>query len=140
MSRTLVRASYGAAFGYVFADVIDKAQKTYARESAIQTSQDSPRKKTLKVASDCLLWQTFASVLLPGFTINRICKLSLYLMNKSNVKPLIQSSKVLTTGIGLLSIPLIIHPIDHAVHVAMDKTVRPAIGVELYYKENDKNE
>ena len=115
--------------------MIDKARKTYAKETLVQTSKDTPETKTLKVATDCLVWQTFASVLVPGFTINRICKLSLYLLNNSNVKTLIQSSKVLTTGIGLLSIPLIIHPIDHAVHVVMDKTIRPAIGIELYYKD-----
>ena len=60
-------------------------------------------------------------------------------MNKTNVASVVRASKVLTTGVGLLSIPLIIHPIDHLCHVVMDKTLRPAMGIEPYYKE-EKNQ
>ena len=56
-------------------------------------------------------------------------------MNKSNIASLVRASKVLTTGVGLASIPFIIHPIDHLCHVAMDKTLRPALGIEPYYKK-----
>jgi mitochondrial fission process protein 1 len=72
----------------------------------------------------------------PGFTINRICALSLFVLNKSNVNTLVRSSKIITTGIGLTSIPMIIHPIDHLVHVVMDK-FRPTFGIRPYYK-NEK--
>jgi fission process protein 1 len=82
-------------------------------------TKESATVKTAKTAADCLVWQTFASVLVPGFTINRICKLSLFLMNKTNVASVVRASKVLTTGVGLLSIPLIIHPIDHICHVVL---------------------
>ena len=136
ISPTAVRATYGVAFGYVFMDVIDKAIKTYKIESTSGAQQtESPVAKTTKVAVDCLLWQTFASVLVPGFTINRICKLSSFLMTKSNIQPLVRANKILTTGIGLASIPFIIHPIDHLCHVAMDKSVRPALGIPPHLKE-----
>jgi fission process protein 1 len=133
ISSTAVRATYAVAFGYVFMDVIDKANKTYKSEKL--KSVESPMNRTAAMATDCFLWQTFASVLVPGFTINRICKLSSFLLNKTEVKAIVRANKVLTTAIGLSSIPFIIHPIDHACHVVMDKTVRPALGVEPYFKK-----
>jgi fission process protein 1 len=133
ISPRAVLTTYGLAFGYVFMDVADKANKTYKAET--KNANSDALKKTSKVATDCLLWQTFASVLVPGFTINRICKLSSILLNKTNVRPIVRANKVLTTAIGLCSIPLIIHPIDHACHVVMDKTVRPYLGIEPHLKE-----
>ena len=73
--------------------------------------------------------------LLKGFTINRICKLSSFMLNKSGVKQLVRSNKIITTGIGLASIPFIIHPIDHLCHYVMDKSIRPLLGIELHLKE-----
>lgn len=137
VSVSVVRASYVVAFGYVFADCIDKSIKTYKIEETkpIEQKIESSTVKTVKVATDCLLWQTFASVLVPGFTINRLCKLSSILMNKSAVPFLIKSNKFLTTAIGLCSIPFIIHPIDHLCHLAMDQTVRPMLKIEPHIKD-----
>lgn len=139
---SVVRASYAVAFGYVFMDVIDKAKKTYQKESLKQEAApknqqnvDSPTVKTAKIATDCLLWQTFASVLIPGFTINRICYSSSLLLRKSTSAFILKNNKLITTAIGLLSIPVIIHPIDHFCHQVMDNTVRPALGIEPYLKK-----
>jgi hypothetical protein len=38
------------------------------------------------------------------------------------------SRKWMTTGLGLGTIPFIVHPIDSFVHYAMDKTTRVWIG------------
>ena len=134
VSPGLVKASYVVAFGYVFMDVVDKSIKSYRKETA--TNQSNPMKSTSKEAVDCLVWQTLASVLVPGFTINRICKLSSVLMTRSNVPALMRANKVLTTGIGLASIPFIIHPIDHLIHWIMDASLRPALGIEPFLTKN----
>lgn len=141
ISQNAVRATYAIAFGYVILDVIDKGRKTYKKENEqlsikkdFGSKKETPAFKTAKIATDCFLWQTFASVLVPGYTINRICKLSTFLLNKTNVKAIVRANKVLTTAVGLSSIPFIIHPIDHGCHVVMDKTIRPFFGIEPYIK------
>lgn len=60
---------------------------------------------------DTLVWQALASVALPGFTINRVCAASLYLLGIATRWPL-PVRKWTTTTLGLLTIPIIIHPID----------------------------
>lgn len=74
-------------------------------------------------AGDTLLWQLLASVVIPGFTINRICSLSLHVL-KRHTSLSLKRSKWTTTAIGLLSIPFIIKPIDHSVDWMMDRTLR----------------
>jgi len=75
------------------------------------------------VAADTLCWQTLASVAIPGFTINRICAMSLFIFkNKSKLSP--QASKWCTTAIGLCSIPFIVKPIDKLVDHIMDSSFR----------------
>jgi fission process protein 1 len=132
VSKTIVHGSYAVAFGYVFMDVIDKARKTLRIEN--EKRSISPYNQTSKVGVDCFVWQTFASVLIPGFTINRICFTSLLLLNKVN-KNNLRFNKILTTAIGLGSIPIIIHPIDHFCHQVMDKTLRPVLGIEPHLEK-----
>ena len=69
------------------------------------------------------MWQGLASVAIPGFTINRICALSAFLLRKSTALPP-GVRKWTTTAIGLGAIPFIIKPIDHSVDLLMEKTVR----------------
>ncbi|RZC36976.1 MTP18 domain containing protein [Asbolus verrucosus] len=63
----LVRVSYGIATIYVIADTMDKGVKTFRHNS------NNPRRiiKTLFITTDTLIWQMLASVIIPGFTINR---------------------------------------------------------------------
>lgn len=62
---------------------------------------------------DTLLWQGLASVVIPGLTINRLCAGSRVLLNRYVTHLLSQQVRQwLVTGVGLCSIPLIIHPID----------------------------
>jgi len=70
----LVVPSYLVAFGYVLGDTLDKAGKAHAKAVADGLSA---RKKTAVVADatfDTLAWQTMASVVIPGFTINRVVR------------------------------------------------------------------
>jgi fission process protein 1 len=133
VSKKVVHTSYALAFGYVFMDVVDKTRKEIV-------SNNFDYIKAGKVGFDCLVWQSFASVLLPGFTINRICFTSLALLNKSrrNGSSGWSSNKIITTLIGLAAIPLIVHPIDHFCHQVMDKTLRPVMGIEPHLNEKRK--
>lgn len=60
---------------------------------------------------DTFVWQALASVAIPGFTINRVCAASLYVLGTATRWPL-AARKWSTTALGLLVIPVIIHPID----------------------------
>ena len=89
------------------------------------------------------MWQALASVIVPGekyhrkkyyiisheksstgFTINRICAYSLAGMAKAIPHVAETSRKWATTGIGLGTIPFIVHPIDSLIHFVMDNTTR----------------
>jgi mitochondrial fission process protein 1 len=85
---------------------------------------------------DTLVWQLLASVLIPGATINgvvRIAKLAVGGLNNSHNHTTTTSTTTaagfaqrwIPTTIGLLAIPLIVHPIDRAVDYIMDETIRP---------------
>ena len=76
---------------------------------------------------DTLIWQSFASVIVPGITINRVCALSLYML-KYRTKLPAKAQKLITTGIGLACIPFIVKPIDLLVDFVMDETFRKAVG------------
>ena len=66
------------------------------------------------VILDTLVWQGLASVVIPGLIINRLCAGSRVLLNRPYaVKVLSQQvRRWAVTGVGLSSIPMIIHPID----------------------------
>ncbi|KPJ13050.1 Mitochondrial fission process protein 1 [Papilio machaon] len=59
----VVQASYALATGYVLADTADKSWKMIKR--------DGRPKKVLIETGDALIWQTLASVVIPGYAINR---------------------------------------------------------------------
>ncbi|XP_054326290.2 mitochondrial fission process protein 1 isoform X2 [Pongo pygmaeus] len=106
--RSLVPAavvwlSYGVASSYVLADAIDKGKKA---------------------------GEALASVAIPGFTINRVCAASLYVLGTATRWPL-AVRKWTTTVLGLLTIPIIIHPIDRSVDFLLDSSLRklyPSVG------------
>jgi len=125
VSVNWVRLSYGVASCYVLADTNDKAQKM---SKSLPADDESRGKKIAFAAVDTLLWQALASVIIPGFTINRICALSLYTMGRTIPNVALNSRKWATTAIGLGVIPFIVHPIDSFVHTAMDNTTRKVTG------------
>ncbi|CAI5454986.1 unnamed protein product [Caenorhabditis angaria] len=116
----VVKFSYVVAFGYVAADSIDKS----AKESKKSFANDGEKTKRVAiVAGDTVLWQTLASVMIPGFTINRFCHFTNILLEKSTKLPP-TSRKYTVTLLGLATIPFIVHPIDHFVETSMNNTVR----------------
>ncbi|PSN47434.1 Mitochondrial fission process protein 1 [Blattella germanica] len=115
-----VRLSYGIACAYVCADTYDKTKKM---SKQVALAEKSDNKRVVFAAVDTLIWQSFASVIIPGFTINRLCKLSLYILDRTSKLPP-TTQKWITTGIGLGCIPFIVKPIDTFVDYAMDETFR----------------
>lgn len=124
----VVWASYGVATAYVTADAIDKGRKA-ATVSATpphppshslltlpltpvspQTHAQDPMRVGVAVV-DTFVWQSLASVAIPGFTINRLCAASLALLGSLTRWPL-PVRRWTTTALGLAAIPLIITPID----------------------------
>ncbi|KAM3937529.1 mitochondrial fission process protein 1 [Leptodactylus fuscus] len=126
--KTLVWATYGVATAYVTADAVDKGRK------AAQKNTDGPdRAADVTVAVvDTFVWQALASVAIPGFTINRICAASLYLMGRVTCWPL-PVRKWATTAVGLSAIPFIIKPIDRSVDFLLDSSLRKL------YNTHDRN-
>ena len=106
MPRWVVNSSYVAATSYVAADA------TWRSSSLPIASARSP----LVEATDTLVWQMLASVLIPGFTINRVVWAASRLTAAGSRIP---------TLTGLACIPLIVHPIDTGVDWLLDATLRP---------------
>uniref|UniRef100_A0A6M2DH81 Mitochondrial fission process protein 1 n=1 Tax=Xenopsylla cheopis TaxID=163159 RepID=A0A6M2DH81_XENCH len=109
--RSVVMGSYGISSAYVLADTWDKALKAYNKPG-------SRSRDILISAADTLLWQGFASVIIPGYTINRITYFTSKFVQKGKM------AQFVPTAVGLLSIPFIIKPIDHAVDLTMNYTFR----------------
>lgn len=116
--------SYGIATAYVVADT---GYKTIAIRKQTFSSEKERNVRSLKEGVDVLTWQTLASVIIPGFTINRICATANYFFSRSEIK---RHAKWLTVAVGLTSIPFIIKPIDELVDYMMDTTVRPMLKIE----------
>ncbi len=115
----LVIPSYGIAFAYVGADAIHKSLK--ARNNG------SDRSTIIRIGTDALLWQTLASVLIPGKVIQIITSSAVHVFQSDTkiVKSLSKSVRTWSpTVIGLTTIPFIIHPIDNAVDYLFEHSIR----------------
>ncbi|KAF1410000.1 Mitochondrial fission process protein 1, partial [Spheniscus humboldti] len=113
----VVWASYGVASAYVTADAIDKGR----RAAAVSDPAQATRVGVAVV--DTFVWQSLASVAIPGVTINRLCAASLALLGALTRWPL-PLRRWTTTALGLAAIPLIITPIDRTVDFLMDSSLR----------------
>lgn len=118
-----VWASYAVATAYVSADALDKGRKAAAAHA-----EDHGKASRVAVAVvDTFVWQALASVAIPGFTINRVCAASLFLLGRTTRWPL-PVRKWTTTAIGLSTIPFIITPIDRSVDYLLDSSLRKLYG------------
>jgi fission process protein 1 len=136
----LVTPTYVLAFGYCAADAISSGYRVWeeggnhkispsssASESASEQNESkisSSREIMAAMATcDTLIWQSFASVLIPGGTINIIVRASRFAMLRATMLP-VSAQKWIPTISGLGSIPFIVHPIDDFVDYAMDNSIR----------------
>ena len=111
----LVYFSYFAAISYILADTVDKGK---------QGSENGAVNGVI-AAVDTFSWQMLASVLFPSFIINRIVCL-LTGLQEAGTLPDGGLLDFIPTAAGLISIPLIILPLDILAHFSMNKTFRKA--------------
>ncbi|KAG1653956.1 hypothetical protein FOA52_008977 [Chlamydomonas sp. UWO 241] len=127
----LVGPSYTIAFAYVAGDVLDKAKKSYVAEGGAGRRPTAlPTATTIVWAMDCFVWQTLASVLVPGAIIHKVVEATSWGVakaapGKERLLGLVPASLV-PVVVGLAAIPFIVEPLDHAVTVVMDATLRKA--------------
>ncbi|KAK3084429.1 hypothetical protein FSP39_013489, partial [Pinctada imbricata] len=135
----LVRLSYVVASGYVVADAVHKGQEASERK---WETEERKRSRVRWAVLDTLIWQGLASVAIPGFTINRICKFTAILLERTSKIPG-PMQKWSTTAIGLGCIPFIIKPIDRFVDFLMESTFRkwyhkgPVMEEVVHHRRND---
>ncbi|XP_065574183.1 mitochondrial fission process protein 1-like isoform X1 [Artemia franciscana] len=122
---SIVKLSYGISSAYVLADACNTGLRVYKKTPPAEAIRRSGM-----AGCDVLVWQAFASVIIPGITINRIVAGSTFVLQKS-IKIPINKIKWISTIAGLLSIPIIIKPIDHFVDLTMDNSIRK------FYKISD---
>lgn len=116
-----VYPSYGIAFLYVLGDTGDKTISSYKQGEGWETA--------LKRGSDAFLWQTFASVVIPGKIIYAVTAGVKHAVESKNMAGSFFQSRPIAlkwapTMVGLATIPFIIHPIDRFVDYMMDETLR----------------
>lgn len=80
-------------------------------------------KRLVTSSLDCLIWQTLASVLIPGFVIHKVVKATTW-ATKGRFGP---KGNLIPVFVGLFTIPFIVKPIDHGVDLLMDHTYRKLI-------------
>ncbi|KAK9876067.1 hypothetical protein WA026_011176 [Henosepilachna vigintioctopunctata] len=119
IGKRWVNISYGIATLYVIADAVDKTYKSHK----IYKHHPKYFQKVAYAGADTLTWQMLASVVIPGFTINRICALSTFLLRKSNMVSS-TASRMIVPGIALASIPFIVKPIDHFTDYLLNNSLR----------------
>jgi fission process protein 1 len=114
--------SYAISFGYCLADALTSGKKAY--DSAKKDNLPTAAVDSIVSTADTLLWQSLASVCIPGLAINQIVKASRFAVARSPAGVPVAITTWLPTCLGLGSIPLIIHPIDDFVDVVMDNSFR----------------
>jgi mitochondrial fission process protein 1 len=105
----LVKPLYGITAAYIIGDTCYK------------TMQAKPENRIIK-ASDTILWHSMASFVLPTVTVHQTVHWSEVFMKTRNFSH--HNIKRVPVILGLLSIPLIIKPIDHFTDYVMDNTFR----------------
>ena len=112
----VVKLGYGLSLGYVAMDIGVKLH-----DVAEKGTEDIKWK-----ALDLSLWHASASIVAPGMAIHTIVRAATFCQNKFVLSghKLPRHFKFFPTLIGLVSIPFIIHPIDHGTDFVMDNTIR----------------
>jgi len=80
----------------------------------------------LVAGGDALIWQTIASVALPGFTINRFVTLA-EIGCQAQAAAGSVVAEYFPTILGLSMIPIICKPLDELADVGLDQTLRPLL-------------
>ena len=112
--------SYAVSFSYCCADAASTGYEVWQKD----LPDDQRLHDTVRATADTLLWQSLASVAIPGAAINLIVKASRRAVARSPVALPVMAAKWLPTAVGLGSIPVIIKPIDLSVDFLLDNSIR----------------
>eukprot|EP00466_Bigelowiella_natans_P005597 jgi/Bigna1/89253/estExt_fgenesh1_pg.C_460043 len=100
------------------------------------TDGNSTKMRIAMATAESLVWQSLASVIIPGFTINRCVALAHFLLASLFRQEVFGGISTETTEkldhwgptlFGLAMIPVIVRPIDSTVEKTFERHVRPAI-------------
>jgi len=136
-----VLPSYVVAFGYCLSDATATGYHCYHRDRIHDGDNSASAtakvwKETFQVTADAMVWQTLASVLIPGATINAIVRCSrsaIQLASQNGMAQRFVPAVIVTnatlknwfpTVVGLSSIPFIVKPIDSLVDEILDHSLR----------------
>lgn len=114
--------SYILSFGYVCADAINSGHIAYI--DAILDESRSAMLDSTVATFDTLIWQSLASVVIPGATINATVRASRFALSRAPVVVPTTLATWIPTMLGLCCIPIIIQPIDRGVDIILDSTYR----------------
>jgi len=115
-----VHLTYLVASSYCLSDASSKAYQVLQQHDHNATvTKKSANHRALEMFIEAAVWQGLASVIIPGFAINRICWLSSHVLSRSSFISAARQ-KWVTSAIGLGAIPLIIKPIDSLVDQMME--------------------
>jgi fission process protein 1 len=132
----LVGPSYAVAFAYCTADALSAGWNVWS--TAPPHAALMPRQvDSLRATVDTIVWQSTASVIVPGITINYIVKATRWMVRRPSVTAVLPALlfQWLPTATGLASVPVIIRPIDHLTDVLLDHTLRKLWTPSLSEKE-----
>jgi fission process protein 1 len=145
VASEFVTFSYVLAITYVFADAISKGGET------AELTQNTGKQGCGKAAVfDTLFFQLVASIITPGYTINRWVALVVYAISQFDPATQIENAlgvtenqvlasvagidisvdgfvNTLPTALGLALIPFIVAPIDGATEFLLDEFIRPQL-------------
>ena len=146
VAGSIVTFSYVLAITYVFADAISKGTASDKLNKALKGCG-------LAAVIDTLAFQFLASIIFPGFIINRWVTLSGYLTFTKFQIPTLVAEKLavssdqvvfqlpflgditpysvgqsIPTALGLILIPLIVAPLDALTETILDTAVRPVLA------------
>lgn len=133
-----VKPSYVVAFGYCLADSVSAGYQVMMLEKENDGNEGSrnnkydvrsQEKRAAIAMFDTLLWQSLASVAIPGGVINSIVRATRFAAARTVGLPLVVT-KWAPTVMGLGSIPFIVKPIDHCVDFALDNSTRKFLDLE----------
>eukprot|EP01130_Rhizamoeba_saxonica_P001123 TRINITY_DN10998_c0_g1_i1.p1 TRINITY_DN10998_c0_g1~~TRINITY_DN10998_c0_g1_i1.p1 ORF type:complete len:176 (+),score=29.71 TRINITY_DN10998_c0_g1_i1:50-577(+) len=126
-STMFVRATYGVSITYALSDAVFLSRRMNQKHE--QSSNKLRRAASANAFFETIVWQLAASVIIPGFVINRIVFFSSRALIKTSANQVATPlQKWGPTVAGLGSIPLIIKPIDKAVDYGMEKLYNPLSG------------
>eukprot|EP00753_Platysulcus_tardus_P003290 PLAT12357.1.p1 GENE.PLAT12357.1~~PLAT12357.1.p1 ORF type:complete len:190 (+),score=16.08 PLAT12357.1:35-571(+) len=127
LAPRFVGPSYAVAAAYVLADGGWQATRASKRCELLGMSESASTAEVQVTVADTLLWQSLASVVFPGFVINRVVAGASFLLARASASPRGWLT-ALPTAIGMASIPLIVEPLDEFTHSLLDVTVRPFLA------------